>query len=217
VAPDGIAGLCCGTVWQSKGLTDGRRAMAAKVVDALWQASEGGRWPVVAEAASCTHGLTELGQALDGERAARWDRLRFVDAVPFALRVLAPGLVVEAPLEAVVVHPTCSTVHLGSSEDLAALAGLLARDVFTPPTWGCCAFAGDRGMLHPELTAAATAPEARAVAAAEARRGGDGPPRPFDAYLSCNRTCELGISRATGRPYRHVLEVLAELAGPAAQ
>ena len=30
------------------------------------------------------------------------------------------------------------------------------------------------------------------------------------AYASVNRTCELGLTRATGRPYRHVLEVLAD-------
>ena len=35
----------------------------------------------------------------------------------------------------------------------------------------------------------------------------------FDAHASCNRTCELGMTRATGVPYRHVIEVLAELTG----
>ena len=55
-------------------------------------------------------------------------------------------------------------------------------------------------MLHPELTASATRLEA-----AEVSR------EVYDAYLSSNRTCELGMSRATGHTYRHVLEVLAEL------
>lgn len=31
-----------------------------------------------------------------------------------------------------------------------------------------------------------------------------------DAFVSANRTCELGMTRATGQEYRHVLEVLAE-------
>ena len=52
-------------------------------------------------------------------------------------------------------------------------------------------------MLHPELTASATEREAREVNAGE-----------FDAYVSCNRTCEIGMTRATGHPYEHVLEVL---------
>ena len=61
-------------------------------------------------------------------------------------------------------------------------------------------FAGDRGFLHPELTAAATAPEAAQVAAA----GGD-------AHLCSNRTCEIGMARATGRSYESFVYLLERL------
>ena len=69
-----------------------------------------------------------------------------------------------------------------------------------PLDWGCCAFAGDRGMLHPELTASATAAQAAQIRERDAR-----------AHASCNRTCELAMTRATGKPYRHVIEILADL------
>jgi D-lactate dehydrogenase len=55
-------------------------------------------------------------------------------------------------------------------------------------------------MLHPELTASATAAEA-----AEVDRGH------ADGYVSCNRTCEIGMTRATGHDYQHVLEILDAL------
>ena len=58
-------------------------------------------------------------------------------------------------------------------------------------------------MLHPELTASATAAEAAEVRALGA-----------DAHASCNRTCELGMTRATGQDYRHVLELLEEATRP---
>ncbi len=58
-------------------------------------------------------------------------------------------------------------------------------------------------MLHPELTASATAAEAAEVRALDA-----------SAHASCNRTCEIGMSRATGRGYRHVLELLEEVTRP---
>jgi len=35
-----------------------------------------------------------------------------------------------------------------------------------------------------------------------------------DAHASCNRTCELGMTRATGQEYRHVLELLEEVTRP---
>lgn len=33
----------------------------------------------------------------------------------------------------------------------------------------------------------------------------------FAAHASVNRTCELGLTRATGKPYRHPLELLDEV------
>ncbi len=105
-------------------------------------------------------------------------------------------------------HPTCSTTALGATGALTAIAAAVADEVFVPDGWGCCAFAGDRGMLHPELTASATAQESAEVSAADTARGG------FDAFVSANRTCEIGMTRATGRPYRHVIEVLEERTRP---
>lgn len=94
--------------------------------------------------------------------------------------------------------------QLGINEDLSALAGSIAEEVSVPDSWGCCAFAGDRGMLHPELTASATKDEAAEVESIGA-----------DIHASTNRTCEIGMTRATGKPYRHILEALDELVGRA--
>ncbi|MGW5030773.1 heterodisulfide reductase-related iron-sulfur binding cluster [Streptomyces nigra] len=101
-------------------------------------------------------------------------------------------------------HPTCSTAHLGADEALRGVAAALSADVTVPDSWGCCAFAGDRGLLHPEVTAVATARQAAEINS-----------RSYDAYASCNRTCEIGMTRATGRPYRHILELLDEATAPA--
>lgn len=209
VVPDAVDGLCCGTVWQSKGLTDGHRTMAYSTVAALWETSDGGRLPVVTDASSCTHGLRDLGSQLDGTWTERFDRLRIVDAVTFVRESLLARLTVTQRLRTAAVHPTCSTVHLGIVEDLVALAGVVASEVLVPPSWGCCGFAGDRGMLHPELTASATARESAEVAAYEVARDGR-----LDAYASANRTCEMGMSRATGRPYVHVLQLLERATRP---
>jgi D-lactate dehydrogenase len=149
--------------------------------------------------------LTGLADLLEGDQLTHYQGLTFVDAVAVTNRQLASRLPIGQRLSRVAVHPTCSAVHLRLVDDLMALARLIADEVYLPPRWGCCGFAGDRGFLHPELTASATTHEAADIAAAEDAQGG-----PFEAYVSCNRTCELGISRATGRTYRHVLEVVAE-------
>ena len=103
-------------------------------------------------------------------------------------------------LASLALHPTCSSRRLGIDAAVLSLARAVADDVVVPDDWQCCAFAGDRGLLHPELTASATRAEA-----AEINRPA------FDAYASVNRTCEIGMTRATGHPYRHLLELVEEV------
>ncbi|MFS0852292.1 FAD-binding and (Fe-S)-binding domain-containing protein [Microbacterium sp. 179-I 3D4 NHS] len=204
VIPEDAGGLCCGTPWKSKGHLRGYDRMTERVLASLWEASRSGELPVVCDAASCTEGLhTMLAKSL--AEYPEYAGLVIEDATTFIAREVLPLVRVTAKLDSVAVHPTCSTTALGATGALTEIAHAVARDVYVPDGWGCCAFAGDRGMLHPELTASATAVESAEVAAAGAARGG------FDAFVSANRTCEIGMSRAAGRPYRHVVEVLEEL------
>lgn len=96
VEPDGVADLCCGTPWKSKGHTGGHATMSDRVLPSLLAASDGGRLPIVCDAASCTEGLetmAERARAAGPEYAA----LRFVDSVEFTSTTLLPALSVTAP------------------------------------------------------------------------------------------------------------------------
>ena len=195
--PPDVPGHCCGTPWASKGRPGGHRWMAEKTAAALWRWTEGGRLPVVTDASSCAGALLDELPAVLGEEAAERHRsLRILDSVDWAYDELLPALSIR-PEGAVAVHPTCSTRHMDGTVKLQKLAEALAEDVYVPPSAFCCGFAGDRGMLHPELTAAATAPEAAEV---NARR--------FDAYVSSNRTCEIGLESGTGQPYVSIIQLL---------
>jgi len=208
--PAGLPDLCCGTPWKSKGLMSGHDAMRRRVLPALWQASRGGSLPVVCDASSCTEGLLDLlshgaDADIDADGSAdqyadQYAGLVVLDAVEFSLQQVLPRLTVRERLATVTVHPTCSSARIGATDALVALAAAVADEVVVPVDWGCCAFAGDRGLLHPELTASATDREAATVAS-----------RPAEAYVSCNRTCEIGMSRATGQEYQHVLELLEQV------
>ena len=195
LVPDEIDALCCGTPWSSKGLPDGRQAMAARVRPVVAAASRDGALPVVTDASSCTQGFAAMLVGADNEPG-----LPVVDVLTFVADRVVPRLGGHGRLDSVWLHPTCSSTELGLNEALKRIAEAAAHRVHTPLEWMCCGFAGDRGLLHPELTASATAREAVEVA-------GNG----ASAYASCNRTCELGLTRATGQPYRHVVELLAEV------
>jgi D-lactate dehydrogenase len=172
--------------------------MRDKSLAALREATPEGELPTLCHASSITE---RLRQAVESDTPAAGQRaLRMVDAVDFAAEHILPQLPEHGKLESLALHPTCSSTRMGLNDALGAVAGAVAARVEIPENWGCCAFAGDRGMLHPELTASATAKQASEVADMEAT-----------AHASCNRTCELGMTRATGAQYRHVLELLEEV------
>jgi D-lactate dehydrogenase len=197
--PPDVAGHCCATPWSSKGFSRGHEWMARRTIDALWRWSDGGSLPIVIDASSCTYGMArEIRGDLGEEAAERHAKLEILDGVEWCARLLDE--LEPRRTGRVAVHPTCSARHLGLSRRLAGVAARLADEVVEPPSARCCGFAGDRGFLHPELTAAATAPEAAELA------GGD-----FDAYLCGNRTCEVGLGRATGQAWRSPVELLEEL------
>jgi D-lactate dehydrogenase len=162
-----------------------------------------GSLPVVIDASSCTGAVLEPGEGvLSDETAGKIAQIEVLDSVAWAERLL-PFLEVVTKVGAATVHPTCATRHLGLAGRLRALAETLADDVYVAPSATCCGFAGDRGISHPELTAAATAAQAEELAG-----------RRFDARLSNNRTCEIGLTRATGEPYESVVILLERLTRP---
>lgn len=202
--PRDVHGTCCATIWHSKGYEAGNRVMANRIVEAAWGWTAGGRLPLVVDASSCTLGIAhEVVPYLTDDNRALHAELTVVDSVVWAAEELLPHLEVRRTAGSAVLHPTCSMRHLGDEAQLFAVAAACADEVVVPDDAGCCAFAGDRGMLHPELAASATAREAAEVTA-----------RSFDAHLSANRMCEVGMDRATGRSYYSALLELEHATRP---
>lgn len=171
------------------------------MVERLWAWSGEGALPVVIDAASCTESIGKQGEGvLSEENAGRLAQLEILDSVAWAHDRLLPNLEIGAKVGSATVHPTCATRHMGLAPRLRAVAAALADNVYVAPSSTCCGFAGDRGISHPELTAAATRPQAEELSG-----------RHFDAHLSSNRTCEIGLSRATGADYESVLILLERL------
>jgi D-lactate dehydrogenase len=199
--PAAVESLCCGMAFMSKGYPEAARAAAERTAEALWRASDGGRLAVVTDASPCAGSLADL---VAGALQRRERSLRMLDFPAFwAREVLTvhpdaprrPGLAV--------LHPTCTLVKSGGLADLLAVAGAHCERLEVPRFAECCGFAGDRGFLSPELTASATA-----VEAAEIRRLLEAEPE-AGCFSTC-RTCELGMSRAVGRPFRSLLHLVHE-------
>jgi D-lactate dehydrogenase len=195
--PRDVAGTCCGTPFSSKGFTRAHAIAVNAAVEKFWKWSEKGRLPIVIDTSPCTYGFKNARPYLTPENQTRFDKMVFLDSIEFVHDELLPKLHVKSKSRSVALHPVCSVTKMGIAAKLEAIARACSGQVTIPLDAGCCAFAGDRGFLFPELTQAATKHEAAEIKAQ----------RPDECYSS-SRTCEIGMTRATGQIYRSYMYLL---------
>lgn len=183
VYPAGLAGLCCGQPFDSKGLVEAATWKSNELAAALDSASEGGRWPIVFDTSPCAYRMKKL---LAG-------RLPVHDSIDFVHDHLLPRLTLTAQPGTVAVHPVCSVRKMGSSDKLMALARRCSAEVAEVDAVQCCGFAGERGFMRPELNEHALRHLKTALPAGCSQ-----------GYAS-SRTCEIGLSEMAGLPYESIL------------
>jgi D-lactate dehydrogenase len=188
--PDNVIGHCCGMPFASKGYKQTYQATLHKTLIQMWKWSEQGKYPIVIDTTSCTHTLRTCSDDLNEEDKVIWKQLIILDGIEFLHDHLLPKLELNPIDEEVVLHPNCSLRKLGLDGKMLNIAKRCARSATVPLNLGCCAFAGDRGLLFPELTKSATEKETAEVLA-----------KNYDGYYSSNITCEMGMSEATGKDY----------------
>jgi D-lactate dehydrogenase len=127
---------------------------------------------------------------------------RIVDSIAWSESLL-PYLKITHRLDHIPLHPTCSTTRLKLSDTLLKIATLMAERTEIPICATCCGTAGDRGLLHPELVRSATRDTFVQITR-----------QPNARYVSVNRTCEIGMRQATGKPYESFVFTLEELTRP---
>ncbi len=187
-------GHCCGMPFASKGYKSAYRATLYKIVRQMWDWSERGKYPIVIDTTSCTHTLRTCGDDLTPEDRELWRQLTILDGVEFLHDHVLPKLEIKPVDEEVVLHPNCSARKMGIDSKMLAIARKCASSAAIPMNLGCCAFAGDRGLLLPELTASATEKESAEVLAGD-----------YGGYYSSNITCEIGMTEATRKDYRSIV------------
>jgi D-lactate dehydrogenase len=189
IFPEKMETLCCGTIWESKGMSEIADRKVAELEEALWRASAEGRYPVLCDQSPCLHRMRE-----------KIKRMKLYEPAEFILDYLAEKLHFS-PVEATVaLHITCSMRRMGLADKIIALAKRCATNVVLPEGVGCCGFAGDKGFTQPELNAYALRKLRLAVEQSGATEG-----------YSNSRTCEIGLTTHSGIEYRSIA-YLVELA-----
>ena len=192
--PESVSGTCCGMPFHSKGYTKAYEYSLHNAILNFWEWSEGGKYPIVIDTTSCAQTLRTCSIDLSHEDKENWKKLTLLDSLEFLYDYVLPGLNLQAVDEDVILHPNCSARKLGLDAKMLAIAKQCAKSATVPLNLGCCGFAGDRGLLFPELTAAATQKESAEVNE-----------RAYGGYYSSNIPCEIGMSEATGKDYTSIV------------
>ena len=179
IFPDNMDKLCCGTIWESKGMMDIADRKSKELEEALWKASEEGRYPVLCDQSPCLHRMRETIR-----------KMKLYEPAEFIYTFLRDRLVFTPTDEPVAIHITCSMRRMGLADTIINVAKLCSKNVFVPEEIGCCGFAGDRGFTHPEVNAYALRKLRPQLEEKGIQRG-----------YSNSRTCEIGLTTNSGVPY----------------
>ena len=180
--------------FSSKGYVAASKATLHRTLHEFWGWSDRGQFPIVVDTTSCTHTLRTCKDDLNQEDRELLEQLTILDSIEFLHDYVLPKLKIHAIDEDVILHPNCSARKLGLDAKMLDIAKQCAKSAVVPLNLGCCAFAGDRGLLFPELTQSATQNESAEVNARE-----------YGGYYSSNIPCEIGMSEATGKDYRSIV------------
>ena len=181
--PPRMESLCCGTIWESKGMPDVADKKVKELEEALWEASEQGKYPVLCDQSPCLHRMRQCIQ-----------KMKLYEPAEFIAKFLLDKLDFHPTERPITVHVTCSTRLMGLKDVIIGLAKMCSTRVYVPEEIGCCAYAGDKGMTNPELNAYAL----RKLKPALQERG-------IEEGYSNSRTCEIGLSHNGGITYRSIV------------
>lgn len=177
IFPENMSSLCCGTIWESKGMPEIADRKTAELEEALWQASEQGRYPVLCDQSPCLHRMKH-----------KIKKMRLYEPAEFILGFLADRLDFHQTDTPVAIHLTCSMRLMDKTGKMLELARMCSTNVIVPEGVGCCGFAGDKGMTHPELNKYALRKLKDQV-------------KGIPVGYSNSRTCEIGLATNSGIPY----------------
>lgn len=192
IFPDNMDNLCCGTIWESKGMPHIADRKTAELNGALWIASRAGKYPVLCDQSPCLYRMREKIKNMD-----------LYEPVEFIEKFLVPRLDFHPTDLPVALHITCTTQKMHLEKEMRRLAERCATHVVIPREVGCCGFAGDKGFTRPEVNAYALRKLRPQLEAAGVRTG-----------YSNSRTCEIGLMTNGGIPYMSLVYLVDSCTTP---
>ena len=194
IIPTDTNALCCGMLFNSRGMKDPAAVKGNDLEAALLEASEGGKIPILTDTSPCL-------QTIKNQLQAPELRFSLYEPVEFINTFLLDKLEFTQVRDDVAIHVPCSSKKMGVESSFKTIAEKCAGKVHESGI-PCCGMAGDRGMRYPELTGGSLQHLNPEVAG-----------KCSDGY-STSRTCEMSLSNHSGVNFRGLVYLVDEATKP---
>lgn len=183
IFPEKMNHLCCGTIWESKGMPEIADQKSTELELALIKATENGKYPVLCDQSPCLKRMRHTIQ-----------NLQLFEPVEFIDKFMLDKLDFHPTDEPITIFATCSTIKMGLKPSLIKIAKLCSNRVLVPEEISCCGFAGDKGFTLPELNEHGLRKLKPQIEKHHIKTG-----------YSNSRTCEIGLNTHSGIPYMSIV------------
>ncbi|MBQ2821176.1 MAG: FAD-binding oxidoreductase [Thermoguttaceae bacterium] len=181
--------LCCGTIWESKGMPNLADEKVQELEKALWEASDQGNYPILCDQSPCLYRMRE-----------HIKKMKLYEPAEFIEKFLVDRLEWHPTEKPIAVHITCSMKKMKLESTFLTLAKRCSKNVLLPENVNCCGFAGDKGFTFPEVNQwalRALRPQLEA--------------HQIDIGYSNSRTCEIGLTTNGGIPYESIIYLVDQV------
>lgn len=178
-------------MFNSRGFKEASGFVGRNMEEAILEASENGKLPVVIDTSPC---LAQVKSSLSDAKL----RFSLYEPVEFIRYFLMDRLEWEPKKEPVAIHVPCSSKKMGIENSFMQVAQKCATEV-VPSGVPCCGMAGDRSMRYPELSAHSLQ---------HLNTGG------CSSGYSTSRTCEMSLSANSGIHFKGLVYLVDECTKP---
>lgn len=190
IYPKNLKHLCCGMAFTSKGYTQAGMKLSNQLQNALNEASENGRYPILCDNSPCLYTMkNNFGTELP-----------LYEPAEFAKKFLIPRLKINPIGRTVAVWCVCSSKKMEVDKYIIEIAKLCAKRAVIIEG-NCCGFAGDKGFTDPKINEWGLRNIKSQLSTS------------VEGYAT-SRTCEVGLTKNSGLVFKNLLYLLDEASEP---
>lgn len=196
IYPEDIEELCCSKAFKDYSLKKDMFDIAKKSLTSLLKASKDGRIIIVSDHSACS------AQMLDNlKKYPEFKKLKIMDMQSYIVKHILHKLKIRAIDENIGIYSVCASKKNNWTSDIKTIAKSCTKaNIYEHTNTFCCAFAGNKGFIRPELNKSALEDFTEYFSTKKVKK-----------IYSTSSTCELGISFNTNIKCENIIYLLDEL------